>query len=298
MLGQSAALRKTIDILRSNKRRFDKAVNRDLYRTFLKSHSLVCAEQTISEELGTILVNVREDLSGAIVENVAQAQGLTEVGRELRVTKNAQAALERLEQELAKATERATVLEGKLVDASGEVEQLRTALEQAEIRSRTDALTGLANRRALETFLRSAQIRAMEEGEPLSVFLADVDHFKRFNDKYGHQLGDQVLRLVAKCLEDGIREGDLAARYGGEELMGVLPGATQDTCCDVAERIRLRIACARVTRRATGEEIGSITISVGVTQFTAGESFETLLERCDNALYQAKQSGRNRTIAL
>ncbi|MCK1481024.1 GGDEF domain-containing protein [Bradyrhizobium sp. 197] len=91
-------------------------------------------------------------------------------------------------------------------------------LEQAQTRSKADALTGLANRRALESFLRAAQIKSMEHGEPPSVLLADIDHFKKFND-HGHQLGDQVLRLVAKCLEHGIREGDCAARYGGEELM-------------------------------------------------------------------------------
>lgn len=296
VLGRSAALRKTIDILRSNNRRFDKAVNRELYGIFLKASGLRSEDLTISEELDSLLHNLRRDLSNAAAENKAQVRGLTEVGNNLRA-RDPQTALERLSGELTKAAERASTLEAKLATASKEVEQLRAELEQAEIRSRTDGLTGLANRSALEMFLRAAQIRAMEQGDPLSVFLVDIDHFKRFNDKYGHQLGDQVLRIVAKSMQDGVRDGDLAARYGGEELMCVLPGATLDECYCIAERVRERIARAHVTKRATGESVGQVTISIGVAEFIPGESFETLFERCDAALYQAKQGGRNGTVA-
>jgi diguanylate cyclase len=101
---------------------------------------------------------------------------------------------------------------------------------------------------------------------------------------------------VAGVLQDNVRESDLAVRYGGEELIVVLPGANLDICAEVAERIRRRISEARLTRRATGEEISSVTISIGVAQFRLAESAETLIERCDHALYQAKRSGRNRTI--
>ena len=142
--------------------------------------------------------------------------------------------------------------------------------------------------------LRLSQIAAMEKDEALSVFLIDIDHFKKFNDDYGHQVGDQVLRLVAKVLQEGVREVDLAARYGGEELIAVLPGADLQSCTAVAERIRSRIAEARLTRRATGKEIGSITVSIGVAQFQGGESMADLIDRCDQALYLAKKMGRNR----
>lgn len=295
VLGRSAALRKTIDIMRSNKRPFEKAVNRELYRTFLNSNSLAHAGQSIVEELGAVLMNVKGDLSDAAAQNRAQAEGLSELGDSLRQNRVPLAALARLGQELAQATQRASALEAKLIDASSEVEQLRADLEQAETRSKTDALTGLANRRALESFLRAAQIKSMEHGEPLSVLLADIDHFKKFNDQHGHQLGDQVLRIVAKCLGDGIRQGDCAARYGGEELMCVLPGAPLHVSLDIAERIRTRISAARVTKRLSGESIGQVTVSIGVTEFIPGESFEALFERCDGALYEAKQAGRNCT---
>jgi diguanylate cyclase len=148
----------------------------------------------------------------------------------------------------------------------------------------------------MDEFLRLSQITAMEKDEPLSVFLIDIDHFKKFNDDYGHQVGDQVLRLVAKVLQEGVREVDLAARYGGEELIAVLPGADLEACTAVAERIRSRIAEAKLTRRATGKEIGSITVSIGVAQFRLAESADNMIERCDRGLYQAKRLGRNRTV--
>jgi diguanylate cyclase len=136
----------------------------------------------------------------------------------------------------------------------------------------------------------------MEKGDPLSVLMIDIDHFKKFNDSYGHQVGDHVLRLVAKVLQDSVRGGDLAARYGGEELMAVLPGATLEVCTDVAERIRLRVSEARLTRRTTGEEIASVTVSIGVARFRLAESAEAMIERCDRGLYEAKRLGRNRVV--
>jgi diguanylate cyclase len=136
----------------------------------------------------------------------------------------------------------------------------------------------------------------MESGKPLSIFLLDIDHFKTFNDKFGHQFGDQVLRLIARALKDGVRSGDLAARFGGEELVGVLPDADMDACAAVAERIRQSIAGRRITRRANGEVLSAVTVSIGVAQFVPGETLANLFERCDRALYAAKRGGRNRTV--
>src|SRR5262249_32465683 len=118
-----------------------------------------------------------------------------------------------------------------------------------------------------------------------------------FNDKFGHQFGDQVLRLIGKLLKDGLRTYDLAARFGGEELVGVLPGADVNVARNGAERIRQGIANRQVTRRSTGEVLSGVTASVGVAQFAPGETLVRLFERCDRALYAAKRAGRNRTVS-
>lgn len=295
VLGRSSALRKTIDVIRSNRRSFDKALNRELYDTFVRSDGAARDDQRISDELETILSNVRTDLATAIDGNKVQTQSLDSIEAGIHA-EGIPVVIGKLRHELRSANARASTLQSKLTEASSELDQLRIDLQQAEKTSKTDALTGLANRRALEDFLRSGMIASMEQGEPLSVFLVDIDHFKTFNDKFGHQLGDQVLRLVARCLQEGVRSDDLPARFGGEELMCVMPKTPLGTCLAVAERIRSRIADARLTKRATGEHVGQVTVSVGVTEFIPGENFESLFERCDKALYQAKQDGRNRTV--
>jgi diguanylate cyclase len=136
----------------------------------------------------------------------------------------------------------------------------------------------------------------METGEPLSILLIDIDHFKQFNDNFGHGVGDQVLRLMANALRERVREQDLPARYGGEELVAVLPGTELGVCKAVAERIRKSVAKCRITRRSTGELLPAITVSIGVAQFRPGESMAQLIERCDGALYLAKRIGRNRVV--
>ena len=295
-MGASPALRQTIDTLIVNKRKFDSAVNRDLYVTYVNPRSDNAVAEEFPEQLRGVISGAKEFLETAISDNRTQIEALGEVSSQFQAVGDPRPIIEKLVKELSNATTRASGLETNFLKTSEELDKIRDSLKLAELHSNTDALTGLANRRSFEAFLRSAQMAAMETGEPLGLLMIDIDHFKNFNDSYGHQVGDQVLRLVARVLQDSVCEGDLAARYGGEELMAVLPGASLEVCADVAERFRRRISEARLTRRATGEEISSVTVSVGVAQFRLAESAEVMIERCDRALYKAKRSGRNRTI--
>ena len=295
-MGASPALRKTVDILIANKRKFDSVVNRDLYVTYVNPQPVQGTTEDFPEQLRGVIASAQEFLATAISDNRTQIESLGEVTSQCGATADPRPIIEKLVKELSNATTRASSLEANFQKTTEELDQIRDSLKLAEQHSNTDVLTGLANRRSLEAFLRSAQIAAMETGNPLSVFMIDIDHFKKFNDNFGHQVGDQVLRLVARSLQENVRECDLAARYGGEELMAVLPDADLDTCASVAERIRTRISEAHLTRRSTGEAISSITVSIGVAQFRLAEFAEAMIERCDRALYQAKRSGRNRTI--
>ena len=198
--------------------------------------------------------------------------------------------------ELNKAAARSIELEKRLNETSSELDSIRKSLSQAEQRANTDTLTDLPNCRAVEGFLRAAQITAMETGEPLGLLIMDVDHFKKFNDNFGHGVGDQVLRLLANVLRERLRQNDLPGRFGGEELIAVLPGANLSVCETVAERIRGSIAECKITRRSTGEILPEITVSIGIAQFRLGEPVAQLIERCDAALYLAKRTGRNRVV--
>jgi diguanylate cyclase (GGDEF)-like protein len=170
--------------------------------------------------------------------------------------------------------------------------QLKEANEAIERLARTDALTGLANRRTLDEAFRREIPRAERRSEPLSIIMADLDDFKSINDQYGHATGDQVLASAAAVFGKQLRPYDLASRYGGEEFALLLPGTSAEDAVTIAERIRKQIgklqlaACPR-----------QITISLGVATWRQGESADRLVARADGALYEAKNAGRNRVEA-
>jgi diguanylate cyclase len=296
-LGTSPDLKRAIDILIGNKRRFDTATNRGLFATYVGSRGAdEVAVNDASQQLHSVMASAKQFLSVAIADNRSQIRAISDVADRSEAGVDPKSLVENLMNELAKATTRATRLEARFVETTRELDIIRDSLNKSEERARTDTLTGLPNRRALDEFFRNAQIAAMEKGEPLSALLIDIDHFKTFNDHFGHGVGDQVLRLMAKVLRERIREIDLPARYGGEELIAVLPGAELATCETVAERIRRSIAECQISRRSTGEILPGITVSIGVGQFQPGESMSDLIERCDRALYLAKRTGRNRVV--
>ncbi|MGY3077762.1 diguanylate cyclase [Bradyrhizobium sp. LM6.10] len=237
----------------------------------------------------------KDFLATAIADNHSQMQAINEVADQGNAGVDPKALVAQLMNELGRAATRATRLEAGFAEKTRELDVIRDSLSKSEERARTDTLTGLANRRALDEFLRKAQATA-DWGEPLSVLMLDIDHFKTFNDSFGHGVGDQVLRLMAKVLREKVREQDLSARYGGEELIAVLPDADLAACAEVAERIRRAIAESRITRRSTGEVLPDITVSIGVAQYRIGEATADLIERCDRALYRAKNGGRNRVV--
>ena len=296
-LGASSDLKRTIDILVGNKRKFDAVTNHDLFKTYIGSDSTDAAVATnVSEQLYSVMVSAKQFLTTAISDNRSQMRAISDVADRSEAGVDPKLLVESLMNELAKAATRATKLETSFVEKTRELDIIRDSLNKSEERARTDTLTGLPNRRALEEFFRTAQIAAMEKGEPLSILLIDIDDFKKFNDNFGHGVGDQVLRLMAGVLRERVRETDIPARYGGEELIAVLPGAELATCHGIAERIRGSISECRITRRSTGEALPNITVSIGVGQFQPGESMADLIDRCDRALYLAKKTGRNRVM--
>jgi diguanylate cyclase len=296
-LGEPPVLKRAIDILIGNKRKFDAHTNREIYESYIGSKaSDEAVAYEVSQQLHEVMSSAKQFLSTAIADNRTQMAAINDVTERTEAGVDPKQLIESLMGELAKATTRATKLEVSFVEKSRELATIRDSLIKSEERAKTDTLTGLPNRRALEEFFRKAQVAAMEQDDPLSALLIDIDHFKRFNDEFGHGVGDQVLRLMATVLRDGVRDIDLPARYGGEELIVILPNAGLATAATIAERIRRSIAECHITRRSTGEALPGITISLGVAQFQGGESMADLIERCDRALYLAKHTGRNRVV--
>jgi len=199
--------------------------------------------------------------------------------------------------ETQRVAERNRSLEIRLTQTSSELAELRQNLEVVRREALTDPLTGIPNRKLFDTRLRDAARNASENDEPMVLLMLDIDHFKKFNDTYGHQLGDQVLRLVAKTLTESIKGRDTAARYGGEEFAIVLPQTRLENAVTLGEQIRRTMVRHKIVRKDTGEEYGVITLSVGAGVYRKGEPLGELIRRADGALYHAKRTGRNRVVA-
>jgi diguanylate cyclase len=294
--GTSPELKRTIDIQVAGKKRFDSATSRQLFLTYVTPDSARMSAGDIPEQLRSVLTEAKRFVTVAIADNRTQIRAIGDVAEQTGNSFDPRSLVECLMEELTKAATRASELETNLTKTSRELDTIRESLNKAEQRANTDTLTGLPNRRAFDEFLLTSQISAMETGEPFSILLIDIDRFKQFNDNFGHAVGDQVLRLMANALRERVRAQDMPARYGGEELIAVLPGADLAVCEAVAERIRQSVEKCRISRRSTGELLPAITVSIGVAQFRPGESAGQLIERCDGALYLAKRAGRNRVI--
>jgi diguanylate cyclase (GGDEF)-like protein len=172
--------------------------------------------------------------------------------------------------------------------------KLRDALRELALR---DGLTGLYNRRYLEDALNRELHRAERSGKPVSVVMIDIDHFKPFNDKYGHDAGDFVLNALARAITKSIRPSDIACRYGGEELAIVLPEANLDCARERVEQIRLAIRDTNLTH--LGQALPAPTASFGIAVYpTNGTKSTDLLKAADQALYRAKQEGRDRVCVV
>ncbi|MGB0749648.1 MAG: GGDEF domain-containing protein [Magnetospiraceae bacterium] len=187
-------------------------------------------------------------------------------------------------------------LQNQLQVSSLEVKKLRTDVENLRNDSLTDGLTNIANRKHFDTMLRSLTEQAQSEKMALCLVMLDVDHFKKFNDTWGHQVGDQVLKLVAHTLKENVKGRDLPARYGGEEFGIILPNTSLTDARTLAEKIRGTIANKDLVNRKSGARMGRITISLGIARYQFGESLTNLIGRADKALYQAKGEGRNRVV--
>lgn len=186
-------------------------------------------------------------------------------------------------------------LQKKLETSSGEIKNLKQHLDDVQKEALTDGLTGIANRKHFDTALRRMTQEAGESGETFCLLLTDIDHFKAFNDNYGHQIGDQVIKLVAAILSKTAQEDQLAARYGGEEFALLLPSTDLDAAFVIAEQIRETVATKRIRNRNTGEELGNITLSIGLGIYRKDEPVTDLIQRADASLYFAKGNGRNCT---
>jgi len=274
-------------------------VSEDLAERYLTRSRLSEEIRDAGDQLSRELASVAEAIAAAQKTNSAYGRTLAGASTELSSADEASPALKKMVDTLTAATRRVqretTVLETKLSASTQEVERLKEHLEQVRRDAMTDGLTNLANRKAFDEGLHAACHDSDTRNAPLSLAVIDIDHFKRFNDTWGHQTGDQVLRYVASVIGRlGETAPRLAARYGGEEFALVFPDEAAAEVSALLEEIREEIASRMLKRRSTNEDLGTVSISIGLAQRLPGESATSLVGRADAALYASKRGGRNR----
>ena len=298
--GRYPDLTRALDKLLKENKEFTEARNAEIfdqYFTFI--HEGTAATQA-AERIGSELANILAYLDSA-------GAGAAEYGRFLEAITGKVAgsgSVSDFKGLIADALSATRSMEGhtrnlqeKLDGSSREISQLKQDLEDMRIEAMTDALTAIPNRKLFDIQLRQSANEAVKNEEELCLLMVDIDHFKKFNDTYGHQVGDQVLKLLGSTLTACIKGQDTAARYGGEEFAIILPCTSLKDALTVAENIRRAVGTKKVVNRTTGEDLGTITVSIGAGRFEYGEPLSQLISRADEAMYMAKRNGRDRVVS-
>jgi diguanylate cyclase len=290
--GTHAALREEMDARLAQGGRLDEAVMAALHARHLAEEPQAAALGEVAAQLEVSLGAAISLIEGAEADATEYGTRLADFSRALAgPSKGLGEALARILADTEELCRQSRALSQHLSERAKETESLRAALEQAHEAAMTDALTGLPNRRAFGLALAGALTRP----GPLSVALLDIDHFKKINDTQGHPAGDAVLRTLAECIGDWLRETDHAARIGGEEFAVLLPRVTGEEAAQLADKLRRAVAAEHFLT-ANGKNRFRISVSVGVAEHQRGEGAEELIGRADAALYEAKRAGRDRVV--
>jgi diguanylate cyclase len=297
--GYNAPLNKIINETLARNGKLTEADLEQIYDTYL---SQIKTTERI-DKVGSRVIGEIDDVMRLIGEmldtSASYGNSLTDATRKLAAAESSH-QLRTIVETLLKSTREIQdtnkALEDRLTLSRSEISNLQQSLEAIRAESLTDPLTGLGNRKYFDRSMQAAVQTALVNGEPLSLLIFDIDHFKSFNDSYGHLTGDQVLRLVGISLQQAIKGQDITARFGGEEFAVVLPNTALRQALTVADHIRRAIMSKELKKKSSGEILGRVTISVGVSMLQPGDDVDSLIERADACLYAAKRNGRNRVI--
>lgn len=294
---EDMSLNKTIDDIIRKRKAFTTEICKNLYEKYfskdLEQNAVTTVGQGTQVELTRIAKTVRDINKGTVKYGEALNQSLQDMDNIPGVSE-LKAIVSGLLEKSEQVVKNNISAQQQLKESSQTVQKLQTTLEAVHQESLTDMLTNIGNRKLFEESLKTAMQVANKENGELCVIIGDVDDFKKFNDKWGHHVGDQVLKAVAHSMKTRVGDIGKTARYGGEEFVILLPDISMKKAKDLSETIRVAIATRNMTRKSTGEPIGKISCSFGVAKYRQKEHRNEFLERADAALSRSKSNGRNR----
>ena len=298
--GEKPQLCHRIDTIINNSELFTPGVLDNLYRDFFAaSVDMISIEKNARElrQIATVMVDqvtADADIIDGCGTTLMQWGPILNTEPTIRDMRD---AVHTLKTATVEAGERMHALEQLFTASIARIGELHEQLARLEKEATRDALTGIANRRMFDAALLQATNLANRDGPRVALLILDIDHFKKFNDTYGHPIGDNVLRLVAQLLMNYIKGRDLASRYGGEEFAIILMDVDIAAAITVGQQICTLLEKRPLMNRTTGQKLGAITCSIGVAAYRTHEPIGNLVDRADKALYRAKRTGRNRVTA-
>lgn len=294
--GKNEALNKAIDEHLAGEEIFSEEVSRQFYDQYIAND-----EERVNKLVRGELRRVFKEIVSAIKttnQHFSQSEDNLEVINDSIVPSLSQSDVEmivdRIKREIKSLESSSSTFKEQLQQATREIDQLKMEMTRYRDEARKDPLTRIHNRRGFDPKLESAIDEANQSNTKLCLIMADIDHFKQINDSHGHLVGDNVLRMVAATIKNSIKGKDLVARIGGEEFAIMLPQTPVDGALTLAENIRRSFERLDLKKKSTGESLGKITLSFGVTRYVSGETAEDFLHRADKAMYRSKTMGRNK----
>lgn len=297
-LGHNSSLAKDIEQIAATGVAFSPAINKKLHTKYFPQQQQQDAQlmSEVQRETQAMIESMVSELLKANKDTSQFGDRLEQYSTKLKTAtkmSDIQLIMKAMLQDTTAQAASSRQLESKLKEASAQTEALRNKLHETEKEAYIDGLTGLNNRKAFDKKIAALFDEFRKAKYYFSVIFIDIDFFKKFNDTFGHKVGDLVLQIVGATLHKGVKGSDFPARYGGEEFVVLLPATTLDNARIVAEQLRVQIMLKKPTHPETGEVYSKITASMGVSQIKPEDTVETVVERADKALYLAKQSGRN-----
>ncbi len=289
-------LNKEVDAVIASGVHFDSILHQELYNKYLRAETESLLVQDVQSETEDLIKKVFGEMLGAnksadkygsrlenFAEQLTKAKGLGEMAK----------IIKEMTEDTKSMVESTRAMQEKLDEASKETQALRLKLQLTEEEAARDGLTGLNNRKAFDREMESLYKKYQNEGVGFSLLVLDIDFFKKFNDDYGHQVGDLVLETVGSILRKGLKGGDFPARYGGEEFVVILPETSLEDSIIVAEQLRIQISVKKTVAPGAETPLRKITASIGAAAINNKDTIRSVIERADKALYKAKESGRN-----
>ncbi len=298
--GSNPNLKMAMDALLQTSSKLNQTQCTELFQ----AHLSLEAEHRVLNATTTTIESELNRVMGALTNTAAETsqygQSLTGFSGTLQTTVSMdqiRAAVSKVANETRVMAEQNQRLHSQLAQSTQQLSETRYNLDRVRKESLIDPLTEVGNRKYFNIELARATAEAVETSAPLSILIADIDYFKKFNDTYGHLIGDQVLRLVANTLIENLKGRDIIARYGGEEFVILLPNTRVMDAEKVGNQLRTGLAGKQIKRKNSKETLGAITISIGATEYFPKEDLDGFVARADAALYDAKQAGRNRVLS-